>query len=77
MDREDWSATVHRITKSWTQLCDLTFTFTFFGTGMKTVFFHPVAIAEFSKFADILNATLPQHHLSRFEIAQLEFYHLH
>ena len=32
---------------------------------------------EFSKFADILNAALSQHHLLGFEIAQLEFYHLH
>ena len=33
--------------------------------------------AEFSKFADILSAALPQHHLSGFGIAQLEFHHLH
>ena len=32
-----------------------------------------VATAEFSKFAGILNAALSQHHLSGFEIAQLEF----
>ena len=37
----------------------------------------PVATAEFSKFAGILSAALSQHHLSGFEIAQLEFYHLH
>jgi len=37
----------------------------------------PVATAEFSKFADILSAALSQHHLSGFEIAQLEFHHLH
>ena len=36
----------------------------------------PVATAEFSKFAGILSAALSQHHLSGFEIAQLEFHHL-
>ena len=37
----------------------------------------PVATAEFSKFAGILNAALSQHHRPGFEIAQLEFHHLH
>ena len=32
-----------------------------------------MATAEFSKFAGILSAALLQHHLSGFEIAQLEF----
>ena len=36
-----------------------------------------VATAEFSKFACILSAALSQSHLSGFEIAQLEFHHLH
>ena len=49
----------------------------FFGIGMKTHFSSPVAIAELSKFADILCAALSQLHLSGFEIAQLEFLHLH
>ena len=45
---------------------------------MKTDLFQsPVATAEFSKFADILSAAFLQHHLSGFEIAQLEFHHLH
>jgi len=35
-----------------------------------------MATAEFSKIADILSATLSQHYLSGFEIAQLEFHHL-
>ena len=35
-----------------------------------------VAIAEFSRCADILSAALSQHHLLGFEIAQLEFHHL-
>ena len=38
--------------------------------GMKTDLFCPVATAEFSKFAGILNAALSQHNLG-FEIAQL------
>ena len=33
--------------------------------------------AEFSIFAGILIAALSQHHLSGFEIAQLEFHNLH
>ena len=32
-----------------------------------------MATAEFPKFADVLSAALSQHHLSGFEIAQLEF----
>ena len=49
----------------------------FFGIGMKTDLSSPVGIAEFSIFAGILSAALSQHHLSGFEIAQLEFHHLH
>ena len=37
----------------------------------KLTFSNPVATAEFSKFAGILNAALSQHHLLGFEIAQL------
>ena len=48
----------------------------FFGIGMKTVA-SPVATAEFFKFAGILSAARSQHHLLGFEIAQLEFHHLH
>ena len=44
---------------------------------LKLTFSSPVATAEFSKFAGILNAALSQHHLLGFEIAQLEFHHLH
>ena len=36
-----------------------------------------VATAEFSKVAGILSAALSQHHLSGFEIAQLESHHLY
>ena len=49
----------------------------FFGTGMKTDLSSSVATDEFSKFAGILSEALSQHHLSGFEIAQLEFHHLH
>ena len=49
----------------------------FFGIGMKLTFSSPVATAEFSKFAGILSVALSKHHLLGFEIAQLEFHHLH
>ena len=44
---------------------------------MKTEFSSPVAPAEFSKFTGISSAALQQYHLLGFEIAQLEFHHLH
>ena len=47
------------------------------GLECKLTFSSPVATAEFSKFAGILSAALSQHHLSGFEIAQLEFHYLH
>jgi len=47
------------------------------GLELKLTFSSPVATAEFSKFAGILSAALSQHHLLGFEIAQLEFHHLH
>ena len=37
----------------------------FFGIGMKTDLFSPVATAEFFKFAGILSAALSQHHSFR------------
>ena len=49
----------------------------FFGTGVETDLFLPVATAEFSKYAGLLSAPLSQNHLLGFEIAQLEFHHLH
>ena len=45
--------------------------------GMKADLSNAVVTAVFSKFAEILSAALPQHHLLGFEIAQLEFCHLH
>ena len=49
----------------------------FFRIGMKTDLFQSWGHAEFSKFAGILSVALSQHYLLVFEIAQLEFYHLH
>ena len=37
----------------------------------------PVTTAEYSKFAGLLSVAVTQHHLLGFEIAQLEFHHLH
>ena len=48
-----------------------------FGIGMKLNFSSPVATAEFPKCAVVFSAAFPQHHLSGFGIAQLEFHHLH
>ena len=42
---------------------------TFFGIGMKTDVFSPVAIAEFSKFPGMLSVELSEHHLLGFKIA--------
>ena len=47
------------------------------GLEWKLTFSSPLATAEFSKFAGILSVALSQHHLLGFEIAQMEFHHLH
>ena len=47
------------------------------GLEWKLTFSSLVATAEFSEFAGMFSAALSQHHLSGFEIAQLEFHHLH
>ena len=47
------------------------------GFKWRLTFSSPLAIAEFSKFASILSAALSRHYLLGFEIAQLEFHHLH
>ena len=62
--------------------CNCAVVWTFFGIAFlglkwKLTFPSPVATAEFSKFAGILSASLSQHHLLGFEIAQLESRHLH
>ena len=65
----------------WVQLCSsLSILWYCLSLGLewKLTFFSPVATAEFSRFfAGILSAALSQHHLSGFEIAQLEFHHFH
>ena len=71
----------HYFTSMWDE-CNCAVVWTLFGIaflwiGMKTDLSSVVATAESSKFAGILSATLSQHHLSGFEIAQLEFHHLH
>ena len=43
----------------------------YLGLEWKLSFSSPVATAEFFKFAGILSATLSQHHLPGFEVAQL------
>ena len=52
-------------------------TLPFFEIGMQTDLSSPVATVEFSKFSGILSEALSQHHVLGFEIAQLEFHHLH
>ena len=43
----------------------------------KLTFPSPVATAAFFKFADMLNATFPQHHFFRIWNSSMEFHHLH
>ena len=86
-----WKFTIHVLLKPGLENCEhnctsmfdecgslsILFSLPFFEIGMKPDFSSPVATAEFSIFAGILSAALSQHHLSGFEIAQLEFHHLH
>ena len=70
----------HYFTSMWVQLCgSLSILWHCLSLGMewKLTFSSPMATGEFSKYAGILSAVLSQHHLSRFEIAPLEFRHLH
>ena len=53
------------------------FSIAFLRDWNENTFFSPVATAEFSKFPGILSAAFSQHHLLQFEIAQLDFHHLH
>ena len=70
----------HYFTSVWDE-CNCVVVWTFFGITFLWDWDEnwpfPVATAEFSKFACILNAALSQHHLLGFEIAQLEFHHFH
>ena len=49
----------------------------FFVIRMKTYLFQSYGHCRVCQFANILSAALSQHHLSGFEIAQLEFHHFH
>ena len=72
----------HYFTSMWDE-CNCVVVWAFFGIAFslglewKLTFPSPAATAEFSKFAGILSAALSQHHFSGFEIAQLDFHHLH
>ena len=71
----------HYFTSVWDE-CNCAVVWAFFGIAFlrdwnENTFSSPVATAEFSKFAGILSAALSQHYFSEFEIAQLEFHHLH
>ena len=59
------------------QLFEHSLALPFLGLEWKLTFAGTVATAEFSKFADIVGVALSQHHFLGFEIAQLEFHHLH
>ena len=85
-----WKFTVHLLLKSgldhfehyfasvWDEwICAVVWHCLSLGLEWKLTFPSPVATAEFSKFAGILRAELSQNHISGFEIAQLEFHHLH
>jgi len=91
MDREAWCAVIYGVSRSWTWLSNWTelrwvqlysclnilWHCLSLGLKWKLTFSSPVAIAEFSKFAGILSVALSQHHLLRFEIAQLKFHQVH
>ena len=70
----------HYFVSVWDE-CNCVVVWTFFGIAFlwdrNENFCSPVATAEFSKFAGILSAAPSQHYFSGFEIAQLEFHHLH
>ena len=74
--RGAWWAAVYGIAQSRTQLKRLSSSSSL-GLERQLTFSSPVATAELSKFTGILSAALSQHHLLGFEIAQLEFHHLH
>ena len=68
-----------RIGHDWTTSLTLSILWHCLSLGLewKLNFLHHMATAEFSKNAGLLSAALSQHHLLGFEIAQLEFHHLH
>ena len=76
----DWATELNWTELRWVQLCNslrILWHCLSLGLEWKLTFSSPVATAVFSTFAGILNAALSQHHLLGFEIAQLEFHHLH
>ena len=73
----------HYFASVWNE-CDCAILWTFFGIAFlwdrNENWYWPFPVLWpllFSKFAGILSAPLSQHHLSGFEIAQLEYHHLH
>ena len=75
---ENWALIYQRV--RWLQLCSsLSILWHCLSLGLewKLTSSSPVATAEFSKLAGMLSAAFSQHHLLGFEIAQLEFHHLH
>ena len=71
----------HYVASMWNE-CNCVVVWAFSGIAFlwdwnENTFSSPVDTAEFSKFADILNAALLHHRLLGFEIASLEFHHLH
>ena len=78
LDRGIWSITLLASEMSATvRWFEHSLALPFFGIGMKKQTSIPVATTEFSKFAGVLCAALSKHHLLGFEIAQLDFHHLH
>ena len=64
----------------WVQLCsslNILWHCLSLGLEWKQTFSSPVSTVGFSIFAGILSAALSQHHLLGFEVAQMEFCHLH
>ena len=75
---EFWALIYSRV--RWVKLCgslNILWHCLSLGLEWKLTFSSPVSMVELSKFAGILSAALSQHHLLGFEIAQLEFHHLH
>ena len=78
----EWGAIVFSVTGVWDE-CNCVIVRAFFGIvflwdwNENSPFADLWPTTEFSKFAGILSAALSQHHLPGFEIAHLEFHHLH
>ena len=86
LDGEAWCAAIHGGHKesdtteqqNWAEyILNIFWHCSSLGLEWKLVLTSLMATADFSKFADILSAALQQQNLLEFEIAQLEFYHIH